>query len=452
MITAPQINIMTNASNNPLSVPPWQSEGTSTRGFMNVLAAMMADGGNQGGDMPLMFKSPNMLINDMLQGLVNGSVDELDPLLLSLIQQLLAAPQQMQDLMNGFVTAADNMVQQLAQYNYGQFKDLAEFVNAFANNTQSNQPMTLEEIKAAIMNKFGQSMAVSADALRGDSQSLKQVDMTTIQRPIELINNDNPKIQEPVVQSQGPEVQQAVQDLKALGGPIAERGTISLIDDKKAGQHMTLLNGKTPEQHPKLLNDKVSDLNLSELIDDLGPTKGVDLSEVETKTASTSLFNAEKDRVLLNTQRAEPQAVTVGSQTVLPKNEQSLKETLHVSRLQEIDSKIIKAIEAGQNSLTLRLEPPELGSVKIRLVLTDGMVRADIRVENAAVKDMMNLAMPQIRNSLENAGIKVSEFFVDIREEYYSDGKRQNQDSDAHKQHRHKKEKGEDFKPFDFFI
>jgi len=344
------------------------------------------------------------------------------------------------------------MVQQLAQYNYGQFKDLAEFVNAFANNTQSNQPMTLEEIKAAIMNKFGQSMAVSADALRGDSQSLKQVDMTTIQRPIELINNDNPKIQEPVVQSQGPEVQQAVQDLKALGGPIAERGTISLIDDKKAGQHMTLLNGKTPEQHPKLLNDKVSDLNLSELIDDLGPTKGVDLSEVETKTASTSLFNAEKDRVLLNTQRAEPQAVTVGSQTVLPKNEQSLKETLHVSRLQEIDSKIIKAIEAGQNSLTLRLEPPELGSVKIRLVLTDGMVRADIRVENAAVKDMMNLAMPQIRNSLENAGIKVSEFFVDIREEYYSDGKRQNQDSDAHKQHRHKKEKGEDFKPFDFFI
>jgi flagellar hook-length control protein FliK len=452
MITAPQINIMTNASNNPLSVPPWQSEGTSTGGFMNVLAAMMADGGNQGGDMPLMFKSPNMLINDMLQGLVNGSVDELDPLLLSLIQQLLAAPQQMQDLMNGFVTAADNMVQQLAQYNYGQFKDLAEFVNAFANNTQSNQPMTLEEIKAAIMNKFGQSMAVSADALRGDSQSLKQVDMTTIQRPIELINNDNPKIQEPVVQSQGPEVQQAVQDLKALGGPIAERGTISLIDDKKAGQHMTLLNGKTPEQHPKLLNDKVSDLNLSELIDDLGPTKGVDLSEVETKTASTSLFNAEKDRVLLNTQRAEPQAVTVGSQTVLPKNEQSLKETLHVSRLQEIDSKIIKAIEAGQNSLTLRLEPPELGSVKIRLVLTDGMVRADIRVENAAVKDMMNLAMPQIRNSLENAGIKVSEFFVDIREEYYSDGKRQNQDSDAHKQHRHKKEKGEDFKPFDFFI
>jgi len=403
---------------------------------MNVLAAMMADGGNQGGDMPLMFKSPNMLINDMLQGLVNGSVDELDPLLLSLIQQLLAAPQQMQDLMNGFVTAADNMVQQLAQYNYGQFKDLAEFVNAFANNTQSNQPMTLEEIKAAIMNKFGQSMAVSADALRGDSQSLKQVDMTTIQRPIELIN----------------EVQQAVQDLKALGGPIAERGTISLIDDKKAGQHMTLLNGKTPEQHPKLLNDKVSDLNLSELIDDLGPTKGVDLSEVETKTASTSLFNAEKDRVLLNTQRAEPQAVTVGSQTVLPKNEQSLKETLHVSRLQEIDSKIIKAIEAGQNSLTLRLEPPELGSVKIRLVLTDGMVRADIRVENAAVKDMMNLAMPQIRNSLENAGIKVSEFFVDIREEYYSDGKKQNQDSDAHKQHRHKKEKGEDFKPFDFFI
>lgn len=436
MITAPQINIMTNASNNPLSVPPWQSEGTSTGGFMNVLAAMMADGGNQGGDMPLMFKSPNMLINDMLQGLVNGSVDELDPLLLSLIQQLLAAPQQMQDLMNGFVTAADNMVQQLAQYNYGQFKDLAEFVNAFANNTQSNQPMTLEEIKAAIMNKFGQSMAVSADALRGDSQSLKQVDMTTIQRPIELIN----------------EVQQAVQDLKALGGPIAERGTISLIDDKKAGQHMTLLNGKTPEQHPKLLNDKVSDLNLSELIDDLGPTKGVDLSEVETKTASTSLFNAEKDRVLLNTQRAEPQAVTVGSQTVLPKNEQSLKETLHVSRLQEIDSKIIKAIEAGQNSLTLRLEPPELGSVKIRLVLTDGMVRADIRVENAAVKDMMNLAMPQIRNSLENAGIKVSEFFVDIREEYYSDGKKQNQDSDAHKQHRHKKEKGEDFKPFDFFI
>lgn len=101
----------------------------------------------------------------------------------------------------------------------------------------------------------------------------------------------------------------------------------------------------------------------------------------------------------------------------------AVKETIHVSKIFEIDQMIAKMANSGQQRLVLRIDPPDLGSIQIRLILDNGVIRADFRVDNQSVKDSFNFAMPQIKTSLEDAGIKTGEFFVDLKEDYYSDRK-----------------------------
>lgn len=136
-------------------------------------------------------------------------------------------------------------------------------------------------------------------------------------------------------------------------------------------------------------------------------------------------------------------------QTSYAKNDPAVKESLHVSRLNELGEPIMKTLGAGDKHLVIKLEPPDLGSIQIKLRMTNGVLTADIRVDSNAVRDLFSAAIPQIRTSLEDSGIKVSDFFVDVKEDYYSDsGKREQDDA---KQQQHKQHKESKFQFFDFF-
>lgn len=136
-------------------------------------------------------------------------------------------------------------------------------------------------------------------------------------------------------------------------------------------------------------------------------------------------------------------------QTSYAKNDPAVKESLHVSRLNELGEPIIKTLGTGDKHLVIKLEPPDLGSIQIKLRMTNGVLTADIRVDSNAVRDLFSAAIPQIRASLEDSGIKVSDFFVDVKEEdYYSDGGRQQDDTN---QQQHKQNKESKFQFFDYF-
>lgn len=143
-----------------------------------------------------------------------------------------------------------------------------------------------------------------------------------------------------------------------------------------------------------------------------------------------------------------PAAVQHFQEATNIKNENIVKETLHVNRLNEISESIMKTLSAGDKHLIIKLEPPDLGSIQIKLRMDNGMLRADLKVESPAVKELFSMAMPQIRASLGDAGIKVGDFFVDVKEDYYSDGRR-HQDGGGGQQHRQNKE--QKFRFFDYF-
>ncbi|MCE5312805.1 MAG: flagellar hook-length control protein FliK [Nitrospiraceae bacterium] len=116
-----------------------------------------------------------------------------------------------------------------------------------------------------------------------------------------------------------------------------------------------------------------------------------------------------------------PAAASQG--TNAPSAAASAKEVAPVSRINEIDQVIMKMANSGQQRLVLRIDPPDLGSIQIRITLDNGVIKADFRVDNQAAKDSFAFAMPQIKTSLEDAGIRTGEFFVDLKEDYYSDRK-----------------------------
>ena len=121
------------------------------------------------------------------------------------------------------------------------------------------------------------------------------------------------------------------------------------------------------------------------------------------------------------------------------------QEVVSVSKLTSVDEVISKAVDAGQKNLIIRIDPPDLGSVQIKLSFDNGVLKADVRVDSNAVKDSFNLALPQLKTSLENSGIKVSEFHVDVREDQYSNGQGSNNQGQQQRQGRGLKNGFSDF-------
>lgn len=145
---------------------------------------------------------------------------------------------------------------------------------------------------------------------------------------------------------------------------------------------------------------------------------------------------------------ADVQASTVQLQHAAYRKEMhSVKETVHVSRLNELSEPIMKTLGAGDRHMIIKLEPPELGSIQIKLRMDNGVLRVDFRVDSPAVKDLFSMAMPNIKASIEESGVKAGELFVDLKDDYHSDSREQHENS--RKQNKQNEESNASF--FDYF-
>lgn len=121
------------------------------------------------------------------------------------------------------------------------------------------------------------------------------------------------------------------------------------------------------------------------------------------------------------------------------------KDTIHITKIGELGEPIIKTIGAGEKYLIIKLDPPDMGTVQIKLTLQNGELKADFKVESQAVKEMFSTAMPQIKAALEDAGIRSSNFFVNVRDEFQQQGggekKQQEENADSKQQQKNNNDK-----------
>ena len=128
------------------------------------------------------------------------------------------------------------------------------------------------------------------------------------------------------------------------------------------------------------------------------------------------------------------------------------KETVHISRLSELSEPIAKNVGSGNSNMTIKLTPPELGNVQIKLRMENGVLKADFIVDSHSVKDLFSGAIPQIKIALEDSGIKSGDFLVNVKKEgYYSDARDQQPGAENFnkQQQRQQRKSGSQF--YDFF-
>ncbi|RKY67806.1 MAG: hypothetical protein DRQ24_12405 [Candidatus Latescibacterota bacterium] len=67
--------------------------------------------------------------------------------------------------------------------------------------------------------------------------------------------------------------------------------------------------------------------------------------------------------------------------------------------------------------IKMRLKPEQLGQVRIRLVIQNSAISADVSVENPEVREIITANLNQLRESLLQEGILVENFNVSVDSE-----------------------------------
>jgi flagellar hook-length control protein FliK len=70
------------------------------------------------------------------------------------------------------------------------------------------------------------------------------------------------------------------------------------------------------------------------------------------------------------------------------------------------------AVAQQGGSVTLRLTPPEMGTVRIQMQMDDGVVRAQLVTQSAAARDLLSQQLAELRQALQSQGLVVERLSV----------------------------------------
>lgn len=116
-------------------------------------------------------------------------------------------------------------------------------------------------------------------------------------------------------------------------------------------------------------------------------------------------------------------------------NDQTNDYMQHTSNFEfDIPQQIVNKIEINllknEQEVTMELTPKELGKLSLKLSETGGVITANIKVDNDKVRDLILSSLNQLKSALEDQGLSVGSFNVDVRKEsHYSEMERQKQKS-----------------------
>lgn len=153
--------------------------------------------------------------------------------------------------------------------------------------------------------------------------------------------------------------------------------------------------------------------NPSEMAEKKDPTASVknELNPVKDKTQTDNVFNIGNFTVKDN----QPVQTEIKVQKLL--QQQGIREQYEVvkdSVVGTLENSIKMMVSEGENRVSINLHPPELGKIQVELVVKDNQVHARINTENAAVKEVIMTNLDQLKSNIENAGISVTKFDVEV--------------------------------------
>lgn len=127
-----------------------------------------------------------------------------------------------------------------------------------------------------------------------------------------------------------------------------------------------------------------------------------------TPTAVTGTANMRKD-----SGGTAPEAQATDSGRAADGSPSNLHAADRARFVQRVAQAFRAANERGGH-VRLRLHPPELGSLRVELKITDGVMSARMEAESAAARDLLAEHLPVLRQRLADHGIRVERFELDL--------------------------------------
>ena len=95
-----------------------------------------------------------------------------------------------------------------------------------------------------------------------------------------------------------------------------------------------------------------------------------------------------------------------------PQTQQTARpqQALQSSVAEQVSVKITKALQAGQDRITIRLNPAELGRVEVKMELTfDGRTTAIVTAENRDTLDILRRDSAELQKALQESGLQLGD-------------------------------------------
>jgi flagellar hook-length control protein FliK len=183
---------------------------------------------------------------------------------------------------------------------------------------------------------------------------------------------------------------------------------------------------ETPKQNeaPRITNQEpVSDKgdkasNLNELMGDKNARANI--LQTESFTDSKGLKGLEAAKTNLDLQVQPPTATANTAVKAVESNKPVLPENLlargatEAKIINQIADKMSVRGNGSENEVHVKLDPPSLGTVRMKITTSGDTVRTVIVAENHAVKQVIENNFNQLRDAMNGQGLKVDSFTVTV--------------------------------------
>ena len=173
---------------------------------------------------------------------------------------------------------------------------------------------------------------------------------------------------------------------------------------KRAEIHNLNHSEQEKTKQEKTVGEKTEIINRAEILS--GPEENHLLKENQGAKLQLTLMEG----IRLTTDRPQSQAKLPDGVTLHNADRAMVPELV----LRRVEDAVLMLLNRNDNSLTVKLYPPELGRVQIELQVRNGGTEVKILAETPQVREVIQANLEQLRNSMENSGYLLSRLDVEV--------------------------------------
>ncbi|MDX2494823.1 MAG: flagellar hook-length control protein FliK [Desulfuromusa sp.] len=352
----------------------------------------------------------------------SDSLDSIEKLLTDLVQQLESTELHGEQVLAGVDLSSLVAELQSLDEDSGHEELLAQLVTAVEEQLTAESSLQENGALAAAMGVEAQPQNV-APVVRGNLAQARQV----LQKIFDsVVSQKVVAVETVVVEESVAVVEQPAEVASFVMEEAAEE-----IDPRFAG----LLKSR-PEQRPiqqtQSAKEQISLHNLKQQaeVNQSEPVAQVPAAEmlvqpqqVETTQLSGTAAKHVLENLAQQTQhnlqpQGQPQVQGLEMNKAMPQTPiVQLASGQHVTEGQIFDqvvTQISGSVNGESGRMVLRLQPAELGSLKLELMVEGDRIRANIQAQSHQVQELLERNLPQLRNALAEQGLKIDQFQVNI--------------------------------------